>query len=673
MNLLRMQEPLLRKDDRVPSSFGFLILRYGKTLGFLLVALPSILALFMVPQLGRNNIPQNRPRLPSKTREHVTPTQLSVVDPQTGRFVDALVNPLYQTLKEATFMESAPHLDSVKELPMITLDKTTMSSIREPLRVSWTLGLKGIGWEPVIDQDKDILALFCPSDAPHRAFLEAATLEQVRATASKHSCERDNEWFFPSFPVTKHETCEFRLFGAVVDSKLHLLARSPVLHFSQIRTPTNLHLAFSSDPSEMVVQFSTAGDKPGTPVAQYGPAYGKRGSEKVRGTSHTYSVQDMCQEPANITEAGKFQDPGMLHVVRMKDLEPNQMYEYKVGFEAGQGIVWSDKHIFRSAPFVGYDDEEFSYVVYGDQGCPSVGWGEGGEWTAAMVAREENLRAVHHFGDLSYARGATHIWDEWLYMIEPITRHVPLMIGVGNHEYDYTEGGRAGKDPSGVNATHGFMPKWGDYGMDSGGECGVPTSNLFEMPSSNASNGVFWYSHDYATVHTVMISTEHNLTVGSQQFEWLKADLVSVNRTLTPWLVVEMHRPIYHSEIIWPEHRVGLGLRREIEDLLADYGVDLVLSGHYHSYLRTCKGLYQSKCHNGGPSYITIGSAGAILDDSTLYQQSWTEKFIKSQYGYGRITVVNTTSLHFEFVLAGPDTDPKAGTVADEVWINREV
>jgi hypothetical protein len=49
------------------------------------------------------------------------------------------------------------------------------------------------------------------------------------------------------------------------------------------------------------------------------------------------------------------------------------------------------------------------------------------------------------------------------------------VLKVGNHEYDHTGGG-LGKDPSGEPSGDGFRPIWGNFGNDSGGECGVPIS-----------------------------------------------------------------------------------------------------------------------------------------------------------------------------------------------------
>jgi len=68
----------------------------------------------------------------------------------------------------------------------------------------------------------------------------------------------------------------------------------------------------------------------------------------------------------------------------------------------------------------------------------------------------------------------------------------------------------------------------------------VPLSARFSMPGNG--NGVFWYSHEYASVHTTFLSSEHNLTVGSAQYEWLAQDLAAIDRSRTPWVVVEIHR-----------------------------------------------------------------------------------------------------------------------------------
>jgi hypothetical protein len=87
-----------------------------------------------------------------------------------------------------------------------------------------------------------------------------------------------------------------------------------------------------------------------------------------------------------------------------------------------------------------------------------------------------------------------------------------------------------------------------------------------------------------------------------------------------------------------------------------------------------CDGLYRSRCQNGGPMHITIGTAGAHLNEAmSLYRRPmWTDQIIFQTYGYGRVTVANRTVIHFEFIKAGNEQyDATAGTVLDEVYIMR--
>ena len=170
-----------------------------------------------------------------------------------------------------------------------------------------------------------------------------------------------------------------------------------------------------------------------------------------------------------------------------------------------------------------------------------------------------------------------------------------------------------------------------------------------------------------------MLSGEHELFPGSVQHTWLLADLQSVDRAITPWVVIEIHRPLYTNENWEDQHRTALGLRYEFEDLLQEYEVDLVLAGHLHSYFRSCPGLFHDQCNNGGPTHITVGTAGAQPDvPNGFYNNHWTANWFTGVFGYGRISILkNATALHFEFVKAGAENDTMNGMVLDDVWLRK--
>lgn len=187
---------------------------------------------------------------------HTIPTPLSVVDPDTGHYLYALDVPLYSKLKRALMhgqgadpLRRAAHL----EAPQLFLDRLE-TAIRQPLTLSWTLGQDSQG-KPLV-KDDDILSLHCPH-SDHYVFQEAATLAQASTTSQRHGGQDKYSWFFPDFPVLRHETCQFRLFQSL-NNQVHLLAESPILQIrDSSRTPTGVHLAFSNDTTRMVVQFVT--------------------------------------------------------------------------------------------------------------------------------------------------------------------------------------------------------------------------------------------------------------------------------------------------------------------------------------------------------------------------------------------------------------------------------
>jgi hypothetical protein len=325
-------------------------------------------------------------------------------------------------------------------------------------------------------------------------------------------------------------------------------------------------------------------------------------------------------------------------------------------------------------------------IAFGDMGasfCPAA-WGclKSSAQTTASILQEiasDEYAMVLHIGDISYALNYGVTWEEWFDEIEPIATQVPWMVGLGNHEYDHFD--------------QPFKPSWGNYGNDSNGECGVPYRNRFHMPSGLLDQGkgkaedqktgllpvddTWWYSFDYGNVHWVMMSSEHDFTPGSQQYQWLENDLASVNRTLTPWVVFNGHRPMYCSGDYPSDYKMALNLQFYLEDLLYKYRVDLCLWGHYHSYERTCP-VYRNRCvtettqkayHKSqdnylAPVHVVIGMAGALLSPAWMNPQpEWSIFRDGVRYGYSTVTVHNATALEFKYL------EDVTRTVMDTFWL----
>jgi Purple acid Phosphatase, N-terminal domain/Calcineurin-like phosphoesterase len=533
---------------------------------------------FLPPQ------PQQNMTIRHTNHTETIPTLLSVRDMDTNQYIYALDNPLYDELEQSVLHDhdsSRPYVKHAVEYPIVYLD---WNAERVPaLKVRWTTGQDATLLGKSILQNDDILVLQCGDSVQEMSILEAVTLGQIKAMHAKHVRNYDvNTWYIRHIPsaILRQPYCQCLVYQKLKPREYYIAAESVPIQFGEVNKPMAIHLALTEHVDRMTVQFVTGAT--GTPVAQFG-TNAKKLTAKAIGTTDTYTSDDMCQAPANETAPGKFLAPGYLHTVELMNLQADTVYYYKVGLETGQGVTWSNTYQVTTALPAG-DATAHTFLVYGDQGCPNGGWDEGRAWVTAMAAREPHIRSIHHVGDLSYANGAAHMWDAWFDMIQPLATQVPLMIAVGNHEYDHESGGLQ-KDPSHIDTDSGFMPSWGDFGNDSGGECGVPTAKRFTMPATG--NGVFWYSYDYGLVHTVVLSSEHDMSIGSPQRTWLENDLHHTDRSVTPWLIVESHRPFYEGEKLWNDYSVGVAMRLEMEDLLYDYNVDVVIAGHYHAYQRT--------------------------------------------------------------------------------------
>jgi len=505
-----------------------------------------------------------------------------------------------------------------------------------------TLTWNGVD-KPGGDSGTDWIGIYCPTTNDDHSYVDWVYASE----ASTYSQGHGSIVFHLTDPRT---SCNFRYFTHKGPSAYEKLGTSNDVNFDSAY-PMYGHLALTGDPTQMHVSFVTniAG---AVPEVHYG-LNAKSLTKVATGKTQTYKASDMCGPPATTTG---FIDPGQLHAVLLTGLTPKTKYYYSYG---QHGHNFSDVHSFTTAPTVN-PDYSFKFVVYADMG---VGGGASAQSTAKAAAKQvaQGAEFVIHSGDISYARGAAYIWDRWFGMVEPYTTLVPYMVTIGNHEYDHTSGGE--KDPSGAPGT-GFHPDWGNFGDDSSGECAVPMYHRFTMPANG--NALFWYSFDYGSVHNVQVSTEHDCSPGSDQYIWLVKDLESVDRNKTPWIILNGHRPMYNSEQYASDFKVSENMKKMYEDVLHKYKVDIAWWGHYHSYERTCP-VYQEECTawGNGTTHITIGSAGASLDDVALYGKPWSLYF-DDDWGIGLITVANKTALHWEYIR---NKDQK---VVDERWIYKE-
>ncbi|KAJ9134360.1 Purple acid phosphatase [Pleurostoma richardsiae] len=300
----------------------------------------------------------------------------------------------------------------------------------------------------------------------------------------------------------------------------------------------------------------------------------------------------------------------------------------------------------------------------------------------------DDYELVIHPGDFAYA-------DDWLLkpknllvgsdayeaileqfydQLAPVAARKPYMASPGNHEADCEE----------IPYTSGLCPAGQRNFTDFMNRFGATMPSTFPSTSANATartlasnakalaNPPFWYSFEYGMVHVVMIDTETDFAdapdapggsaglnsgpfgrTSAQQLDFLAADLASVDRAVTPWVVVGGHRPWYttgsSSDACGP-------CQDAFEPLLYRYGVDLGVFGHVHNSQRFVPvngGVADPKGMDdpAAPMYIVAGGAGNIEGLSAVGANTTANAFAYADdFSYAKLSFLDSTHLKVDFI-----------------------
>ncbi|KAI6193172.1 Purple acid phosphatase [Aphelenchoides besseyi] len=247
----------------------------------------------------------------------------------------------------------------------------------------------------------------------------------------------------------------------------------------------------------------------------------------------------------------------------------------------------------------------FVYAIYGDLGYENArSLAKLNRW-----AQDRAFDMVIHNGDIAYDldRNNGSVGDEFMRQIEPMSAYVPYMVTAGNHEQ--------------VTDTS------------------APDLNLY-------------FSFDLGAAHFVTINSEayYFLNYGKAQvktqWNWLINDLKKAirNRKNVPWIIMYAHRRMYCTDISVHKCSTNRDVMRDgfapkstyaLEKLIHDYGVDLFIGAHEHSYERFW------------PIYKFKEKTNPFPEKSAAYSA-----FRSSNYGFARMQVFNGTHIHIQQIMA---------------------
>ncbi|MEN8260391.1 MAG: metallophosphoesterase, partial [Pseudomonadota bacterium] len=198
------------------------------------------------------------------------------------------------------------------------------------------------------------------------------------------------------------------------------------------------------------------------------------------------------------------------------------------------------------------------------------------------------------------------------------SRYTDLLLMLGDNAYDN------GTDSEYQKAVFNMYPEvlrqtplWPTLGnhdarsADSSSLSGVYYS-LFHLPRNAEAGGVpsgteAYYSFDYDNIHFICLdSMDTSRSKTGSMMTWLKNDLAANDKD---WTIAFWHHPPYSKGSHNSDSETAMiQMRENALPILESYGVDLVLTGHSHSYERS----YLLDGHYGKSSTLT---SGMILDN----------------------------------------------------------
>lgn len=319
-----------------------------------------------------------------------------------------------------------------------------------------------------------------------------------------------------------------------------------------------------SDPDSSDISFDLAlWDSPPDEL-QRGPYLQLGTDEGVRIRWRTFSPSDSVvwygSAPGNLTQSVSVPGGVIEHDVGLTGLQADTLYYYAVGSSAGGILVGDDSdHFFRTHPVPGTSRPVRIWAL-GDSGTANA------DARAVRDAYQTYTGSVHTdlwlmLGDNAYENGEDVEYQLAVFETYPeMLRKSVLWPTRGNHE----------------NSSAVY---YGNFSMPTQGQAG-----------GVASGSEAFYSFDFANVHFICLDSDAtSRVVGGPMLTWLENDLAS---TTQDWIVAFWHHPPYtkgshDSDDDSDSSGRMRDMRQNVLPILEDYGVDLVLSGHSHSYERS--------------------------------------------------------------------------------------
>ncbi len=228
------------------------------------------------------------------------------------------------------------------------------------------------------------------------------------------------------------------------------------------------------------------------------------------------------------------------YVARLRQLKPSMHYRYRAVSGDGQSPWFS----FATHPL---RPKRFSFMFVGDV-----------QDTIGGIANRLLLDAWGHHPDTEFLvcggdlieRPANQYWAETFGTLDSIGQSMPILNVTGNHDY-----------------FKGVIQRL---------ERRFPLVFSYFLDSKVDDNMV--YTLNYGDAQIFVLDSNREFFYLWTQRQWLKQQL---EQSKAKWKILVLHHPLY--SIKGGNNKVQQWM---FDDLVRDYGIDLVLQGHEHAYAR---------------------------------------------------------------------------------------
>jgi len=324
-------------------------------------------------------------------------------------------------------------------------------------------------------------------------------------------------------------------------------------------------------------------------------------------------------------------------------------------------LPWTKDKTFKTSGDTA--SEEFTFIAGGDSrgdGVAQEGWGK-----VAEAMQKTSADFYLYLGDLALQGGDKRMWETWFDEGKPFLSQKLNYHSVGNHE-GYGD------------------PRWFNF------------KDQLVFPDNSNYQGLY-YSFEFGNAAFIVLNTqfpqlgtERAKALDKQQTKWLEKQLKKYRGKKTKnykeWVVIAFHRPFFtidkHAGEMTGKDPDSDYATTWWKNLFDKYGVDVIINGHTHAYMRSepillvgtgpggsditfdKKGLpaepvekvpYGNKKGQGRLEIVTGGYGVPVLPDSKLpYRDQWYVAAYKSEFHYC-VFSINGKELNLQVRRAGDD------------------